>query len=379
MPIPSVHGFKTVPVGTMHKWLQISLDGEATENQNPIYFFIPLAPLDRLLLDRLNDRWGLLAGLSKDARHDALVEHIFHNWEWSFIVQSNMFNIFLSEEEDEKALTTAGKYQRALHMMGSSKPHGRSRFRATLLSAENEDFLARLGDQPLFDVNFVPSLKDGKYWDILASMFLRAPKQMLFWMNAPERRQVLNHRNDTLEWVVSHYEIWKLARIFDLASRRPENAHAVVRIFSTPPYSAVALFTLRHADESNSGLIEDDDGAGSDESGERSENEDGFNSSGGEDKQTERSKNQTTREDPGGSVTLFDVCEFISPLYIIQAHATQFLNPNGASLSTVAASQLGSGKWHFWALISNQIRPEEVFDRSEILRVSGFTATLNWG
>lgn len=304
LTIPPVHGFKTLPVDALPK-IEKFLQGNSIANQNPVSFFIPLAPLDCTLLDRLDKKWALLAGLSKDDEHDELVEHIFHNWEWSFLVQSDMLNIFRSEKEHEKALTRPAKYKEALDTIGCWKSYNKARFRVALLAAENENFLERLGDQPFFNVKFVPSPNDGKYWDILASMFLRAPKEMLFWMNAPQRRKVFNRRDDMLEWIASHYEIWKLARIFDLACRRPSNAHAVAQMFLTTPYSAITTFTLRRAKETNGKIIKYMvDAADSDGSGdmENNEHEDSVNNSVGEhDAQEEGPKDLDTKDSSGSS------------------------------------------------------------------------------
>jgi hypothetical protein len=249
MVIPAVRGFKTLPVTALPRLIEKFspvADGGSPEpdEDDKIHFSIPLAPVDRAVLDRLDQRWNLLDNLQKDDSYPSLLLHLFHNWDWSFTIQSRMLSLFTNQSVLEETQTRTQQYEAALHLAGWSKGFGRDEFRSLQLLKENEGFLARLGDRSFFSIKFVPSHEDRRYWDILVAMFLRVPEDMLFWMNAAERRRILHRNHDMLEWFASHYSIWKIARMFDLWSRRPSNRDQVFKLLSEGSH---ATHILRHA------------------------------------------------------------------------------------------------------------------------------------
>jgi hypothetical protein len=155
MVIPAVHGFKTLPVTALPSLIEKFspvVDGGSpeTDEDDKIHFSIPLAPVDRAVLDRLDQRWNLLDSLQKDDSYPSLLLHLFHNWDWSFTIQSRMLSLFTNQSALEETQTRTRQYKAALHLAGWSKGFGRDEFRSLQLLKENEGFLARLGDRSFF-------------------------------------------------------------------------------------------------------------------------------------------------------------------------------------------------------------------------------------
>ncbi|KAH8650874.1 kinase-like domain-containing protein [Tricladium varicosporioides] len=342
LALPHAYGYCTLPVtalGILVERLSPPLEGQALEDTAEtdfVDFYIPLAPFERYLLDVLDERWNLSASLREDDSFDALLGHLFHNWEWSYNVQSYLQAAFTNEDDPEKCENYQQMYEKGLHRMAWTTGYGRNLFRIASLKEVNNGFLQRLGSKPFWSIRFKPWDEDAKCWSILASMFLRNQPLMLFWMNAPERRRIFSRRNETLEWHFSQYYIWQIVRIFDLWSRRPSNSRDIVKLFSKQSSSSILEASLWNDNNENNRIVSylrALDG---------SENTNATDS-GDESTSTESNNIQKFRE-------ILD----------------RILNANGASLEVIFESQMGTLRWHYGNLVCTVIRPIDIFrDRSE--------------
>jgi hypothetical protein len=249
-PAPAF-GFKTITPPAFYKLItKVSAtdpgSGVADDDQHAVDFVISMASIDHNVLDILDKRWGLLQGLVKSENHDALLQHLFCNWDWTYTLSSNIVNL-LTNPVGYSGLDQDQYFQNALHLSGSFKGHAIEQFRAEIARDDNGDFLQRLGDRSVAQVNFIPPRKDERYWDMVAAMYLRFPAEMLFWTNAPARRRLYKRRNQSLEWFVGHYSIHILCRIFDLRCRRPSNVALMEGILQASTNADELLLSMRHA------------------------------------------------------------------------------------------------------------------------------------
>ncbi|KAJ4204126.1 hypothetical protein NW759_014963 [Fusarium solani] len=336
--LPCVDGFRTLTVtalGTFSERLARLLGSESidnAENAEDVDFYIPLAPFERRLLDLVDERGegDLLATGLSGGSIDALLPHLFHNWAWSYTVQSCLQDAFTTEDDIEKCENYRQMYDKGLHRMGWRSGYGREQFRFPPLRESNHDFLERLGSKPFWNIRFKPLDKDAKYWAILARMFLLNKPLMLFWMNAAERRRIFSTRNEVLEWHHSHYHIGQIVRIFDLWSRRPSNSEDIANLFSNVNYSALFELSMRRARQGDN-LVSYPRAADPTKEAEATESEDGGTSA--------------------ESSNLSRVIEILN----------QAINANGASMEVILDSQIGTMRWHYANLLYTTIRPIDVF------------------
>ncbi|KAL6408087.1 hypothetical protein AUP68_08460 [Ilyonectria robusta] len=336
--LPCANGFRTLPVtalGTFSERLARLLDGESIDNAEKaegVDFYIPLAPFERRLLDLVDERWGLLATMLSDDSIDALLPHLFHNWAWSYTVQSRLQDAFTIEDDIEKCENYRQMYDKGLHRMAWTSGYGRELFRIPPLRESNHDFLERLGSKPFWNIRFKPLDEDVKYWAILARMFLRNKPLMLFWMNAAERRRIFSTRNEVLEWHHSHYHIGQIVRIFDLWSRRPSNSEDVANLFWNVNYSALLELSMRRTRHGvNDKLVSYPRATEPAEEAETTESED-----------------EGTSAESSNFHRLTDILN-------------QAINANGAGMEVIHDSQTGTMRWHYANLLYTNIRPIDVF------------------
>lgn len=164
-------------------------------------------------------------------------------------------NILTDPMASPELLTREERYLEALHLSGSFKGNAVEEFRSRIVQRDNEDYLRQLGDKAISSINFVPSQRDAEHWDILAAMYLRFPREMLFWMNAPARRRLFQGRNDPLEWFFGHFSIRIVWRIFDLKCRRPENSNKIQELFGKSSKARSVFLSLRHTGSGDQKLL----------------------------------------------------------------------------------------------------------------------------
>lgn len=253
VPAPAF-GFKTITPSAFGKIMEGGSGAEEEahadvkeddDTQQSIRFIISMAPLDRLILEDLDKRYNLLQDFTRPENHEALLQHLFCNWDWTYTVSSNIINLF-TNPVGWSGLQRHQYLQHALHLAGSFQGYAVQEFRARIAQDDNEDFLQQLGKKPVSCIEFVPSSNDDTHWDILSAMFLRHPTEMLFWMNAAARRRLCRRRNKSLEWFVGHFSIHTVAHIFDLRCRRPANVTQMQNIFSSSINAGDMLVSLRY-------------------------------------------------------------------------------------------------------------------------------------
>ena len=244
-------GFKTITPPAFGKIIEAdsgtveeSTDGNDGKQQS-VPFIISMAPLDRLVLEDLDKRYNLLQDFAKPENHEALLQHLFWNWDWTYTVSSYIINLF-TNPVGWSGLQRHQSLQHALHLAGSFQGHAIQEFRARIVQNDNEDFLEQIGKKPASCIEFLPSRNDYAHWDILSAMFLRYPTELLFWFNAAARRRLCRRQNKSLEWFIGHFSIHIVAHIFDLRCRRPSNVTQIHTVFSSSLYADDMLVSLRY-------------------------------------------------------------------------------------------------------------------------------------
>jgi hypothetical protein len=248
---PPAYGFKTIPPQELVRFAD-SDDGHAG---GPVPYIISMAPIDRVVLEALDVRWDLLNTLEKSDDHGVLLEHLFHNWDWTYTISSYIVNVLTDPIGSPQLQTRKERYLEALHLSGAIKGYAVEEFRSRIVQRDNGDFLQLLGDAPISSINFVRSQRDAKHWDILAAMYLRFPDEMLFWMNAPARRRFFNRHNEALEWFCAHFSIRIVSRIFDLRCRRPLNSKIMQELFGNSPSASSLRISMRYAVSEDQNLL----------------------------------------------------------------------------------------------------------------------------
>ena len=247
-----MHGFKTVPVMACSQLNDLQCQGRRDLPDFPTpEYYIPLAGFEKAILHETQTQHHLRSTLSCSSP-DLLRSHLFHNWQWSYHVQSSLLDCLCNaipcdcepkehQKKHDLGLCSANpchcepkehqrKYDLALELAANiDHIHGND-FRIRDLVRHNPNFPDRLGRRQVWSVKFKPPLSDHGYWDVLAAMFSTCSPLMLFWMNAPERRRLFKGKNEPLEWKHSHFSVWQIVRIFDLWSRRQHNAESIAAL-----------------------------------------------------------------------------------------------------------------------------------------------------
>jgi hypothetical protein len=219
---------------------------ERVDVKPSVSYFVPLRPFERLLLSELT--------LLLDQRHypkfdpqNAPISSVFHEWSWAGLVK-RCLNSDLGEEllHDEYRDDRNVAYKSFIHFLAHSESEQQNLARAEDLQSTNEDFLVKLGDRPVKDVEVKPVEKDLQLWETLSRLYQTYGRYWKF-------KELL--RNSEGE-----FDIWKLIRKFTLHWQWPQNKENVYKVLLMSPSFEAHFKVNRHdsvLNESESSQIQD--------------------------------------------------------------------------------------------------------------------------
>ena len=142
---------------------------------------------------------------------------LFGRWAWASDVQRSITNSQTEDEIDE----FGGRIESlsdAIYFL--KQPDDMHMFRTDFMMKQNATIFEKLALREPPQIRFVPSKNDRQYWETLEIMDLCWESLQYRFRGSPKKPP---------------YEIWKFAKEFSLASRRPGNARTVVTHLITSP------------------------------------------------------------------------------------------------------------------------------------------------
>jgi hypothetical protein len=219
--------------------------GVQADQEPSIAYFVPLSPFERQLLSDLT--------VLLDEHHfsslnpqNAPITVVFNEWKWSSLVR-RCLNDDLGEEhlrEDYQG-DRSKAYNAFIHFLAHQGELEQSLARTEGFRSSNEDFLVRLGDRPISDVEVKPVEKDLQSWETLSRVYHTHGRH---W----KHKELLVNPEGT-------FDIWKLIRMFTLQWQWPENRDSVYRALIMNPSFMTYYEVKRHdstQDSSNPSQIQ---------------------------------------------------------------------------------------------------------------------------
>jgi hypothetical protein len=198
-----------------------------------VSYFVPLRPFERLLLSDLT--------VLLDQHHypkfdpqNAPISSVFQEWTWAGLVK-RCLNDDLGEEllhEDYRDDRNVA-YKSFIHFLAHHGGEQQNLARVEDFQSTNEDFLLKLGDRPVKDVEFKPVEEDLQLWETLSRLCQAYGRYWEFkgLRSNPE----------------GEFDIWKLIRKFTLHWQWPQNKGNVYQVLVMNP-SFEALFEVNRHD-----------------------------------------------------------------------------------------------------------------------------------
>lgn len=192
-----------------------------------VFYSIALAPFECIILQDVANTWQLEANqFGKGDGDSELSEMLFNQWLWCHDVRT-FINEGLEAMEDDK--TVQELYGETLHILGKiSSAYSRNEFRIAYLRKDNPNFVNEVCGRPAPEIKFIPHERDRFYWKVMGAMHRKYPEEMEFWTNPTTRLDIYGQSKSFWKIWGCQYEIWKVARMFHIRARRPDNAEKII-------------------------------------------------------------------------------------------------------------------------------------------------------
>jgi hypothetical protein len=189
---------------------------ERVDVRPSISYFVPLRPFERLLLSDLTVLLDQHHYPEFDPRN-APISSVFHEWTWAGH-DKRCLNNELGEEQlhEEYRGDRTAAYKSFVHILAHSDDEQQNLARAEDLQSTNEDFLLKLGDRPVNDVEFKPAVEDLQLWETLSRLYQTYGRYWKF-------KELLSNSE-------GEFDIWKLIRRFTLHWQWPQNKGNVYQV-----------------------------------------------------------------------------------------------------------------------------------------------------
>ncbi|KAN0066969.1 Protein kinase-like domain containing protein [Elaphomyces granulatus] len=210
--------------------------------ESSVAYFVPLSPFERRLLSDLPVLLDQQQFIPFDPQNAAITA-VFNEWHWSSLVK-RCLDDDLGEEhllEDYQGDRSIA-YNAFIHFLAHQGEAKQSLARVEGFRSANEDFLLKLGDRSIKNVEVKPVEKDLHLWETLSRLY-----QTYGW--CWKHKEPLSNPEGT-------FDIWKLIRKFTLQWQWPENKDDVNRVLIMNPSFAAFYEVKRHCSTQDGSQIQ---------------------------------------------------------------------------------------------------------------------------
>jgi hypothetical protein len=190
-----------------------------TERECQIEYFLPLSTFEQRLLADLDALLNQHHFLSFDAQTTP-VAAVFSEWKWTDLVKGGLKDNIGGESFNTEYHGDRSKaYNGLMQFLGRMDREKRNLARTEGFQEANPDFLVRLEDRPISDVEVKPVETDLPYWETISRLY---QTDVQYWKHKDIRR----NPHGT-------FDIFRLIRRFTLMWQWPENKDVVYRVLVT--------------------------------------------------------------------------------------------------------------------------------------------------
>ena len=190
-----------------------------TDREYQIGYFLPLSTFEQRLLADLYALLNQHHFPPFDARITP-VAAVFSEWRWADLVKEGLKDNISGESFNTEYHGDRSKaYNGLMQYLGRIDRLQRNLARVEGFQEANPDFLVRLEDRPVGDVDIKPIEADLPYWETISRLY---QTEVQCWKHKDVRR---NERGT--------FDIFRMIRRFTLMWRWPENKNLIYRVLVT--------------------------------------------------------------------------------------------------------------------------------------------------